>query len=147
MKLSTKGRYGTRAMLDIALNSNGNPVLLKDIAKRQQVSESYLEHIMASLKAAGLIESARGAKGGYYLSKLPKQIRVNQIINCLEGSLAPVECVDKPSVCPRSKTCVTIDLWKKMKDAIDEVVKSTTLQNLVEQHLKKAGKKAAMYHI
>ena len=146
MKLSTKGRYGTRAMLDIALNCAKGSVLLKDIAKRQQISEGYLEHIIASLKTARLIDSTRGAKGGYFLLKNPRQITIAQIINCLEG-LAPVECVDRPSVCKRNKTCVTKDLWAKMKNAIDEVIESTTLGDLVDQHRKKAQKKVAMYHI
>jgi len=148
MKLSTKGRYGTRAMVDIAVHgSNDGPVLLKDIARRQEISEGYLEHLMASLKAAGLVKSERGAKGGYYLAKPATQITAGDILDSLEGPFFPADCVERASVCQRNKICVTRDLWIKMRNAVCEVMESTTLQDLAEQHKKKSRKKVPMYHI
>ena len=137
MKLSTKGRYGTRAMVDIALYYGQGPILLKDIAKRQNISEKYLEHIITSLKIAGLVKSIRGAHGGYILAKDPVQIRLSQIIKALEGSIAPVECVDDPDFCPRAKTCVTRDVWIKIKKSMDEILESISLKELVERQKKK----------
>lgn len=137
MKLSTKGRYGARAMVDIALHEGEGPILLKDIAKRQNISEKYLEHIITSLKVAGLVKSIRGARGGYVLGKDPVQIKLSQIIKALEGSIAPVECVDDPDSCSRAKNCVTRDVWVQMKKAMDDVLESINLKDLVEKQKKK----------
>ena len=147
MRLSTKGRYGTRAMLDLALNSSEGPVLLRDIAKRQEVSEKYLEHSISALRKAGLVRSIRGARGGYVLAKLPSQIRLSEIMEVLEGSMAPVECVDDPQVCQRAQLCVTRDIWAKMKEAIDNILGSITLQDMVEQQNRKKNSKAIVYNI
>jgi Rrf2 family cysteine metabolism transcriptional repressor len=146
MKLSTRGQYGARALLDIALHYDGNPVLLKDIAKRQAISAQYLEHLMSPLIKAGIVRSIRGARGGVTLAKPPEEIKLSQVIQILEGSTAPVECVDNPEVCPRSDSCVTRDVWEEMKRAIIQVLESTTLQDLVERQ-KEKKKPAAMYHI
>jgi Rrf2 family cysteine metabolism transcriptional repressor len=146
MKLSTRGQYGARALLDIALHYDGNPVLLKDIAKRQAISAQYLEHLVSPLIKAGIVRSTRGARGGVTLAKPPKEIRLSQVIQILEGSTAPVECVDDPKVCPRSDFCVTRDVWKEMKRAMIQVLESTTLQDLVERQ-KEKEKPAEMYHI
>ncbi|MBA7653485.1 HTH-type transcriptional regulator CymR [subsurface metagenome] len=147
MRLSTKGRYGTRAMLDLALNSSEGPVLLRDIAKRQEVSEKYLEHSISALRKAGLVRSIRGARGGYVLAKLPSEIRLSEIMEVLEGSMAPVECVDDPQVCQRAQLCVTRDIWAKMKEAIDNILESITLQDMVEQQNRKKNSKAIVYNI
>ncbi len=147
MRLSTKGRYGIRAMLDLALNSSEGPVLLRDIAKRQEVSEKYLEHSISALRKAGLVRSIRGARGGYVLAKLPSQIRLSEIMEVLEGSMAPVECVDDPQVCQRAQLCVTRDIWAKMKEAIDNILESITLQDMVEQQNRKKNSKAIVYNI
>jgi len=147
MKLSTKGRYGTQVMLDLALHHGKGRVLLKDIARRQEISENYLEHLMPPLKAAKLISSSRGAHGGYILTNPPHKIKLIDIIQALEGSLAPAECVNTPRVCSRSKFCVTRDVWTEMKAAIDGVLESTTLQDLVERQKEKDGQKTSMYHI
>ena len=146
MKLSTRGQYGARALLDIALHYDGNPVLLKDIAKRQAISVQYLEHLISPLIKAGVVRSMRGARGGVTLAKLPEEIKLSQVIQILEGSTAPVECVDDPKVCPRSDFCVTRDVWEEMKRAMTRVLESTTLQDLVERQREKA-KPAVMYHI
>jgi Rrf2 family cysteine metabolism transcriptional repressor len=137
MKLSTKGRYGSRALLDIALHQNESPVQLKAIAQRQQISLHYLEHIITPLIAAGIVRSTRGARGGVSLGKLPEEIRLSEVIRVLEGSIAPVECVDDPNVCPRADICVTRDLWSETKKAMVGVLESTTLQDLMERQKEK----------
>jgi len=147
MRLSTKGRYGARAMLDLALNSSKGPVLLREIAKRQEVSEKYLEHSITTLRKAGLVRSIRGARGGYVLAKLPSQIRLSEIMEVLEGSMAPVECVDDPQVCQRAQLCVTRDIWAEMKEAIDNILESITLQDMVERQNRKKNSKAIVYNI
>ena len=147
MRLSTKGRYGTRAMLDLALNPNEGPVLLREIAKRQEVSEKYLEHSISALRKAGLVRSIRGARGGYVLAKSPSQIRLSEIMEVLEGSMAPVECVDDPQVCQRAQLCVTRDIWAEMKEAIDNILESITLQDMVERQNRKKNSKAIVYNI
>ena len=147
MKLSTRGRYATRALLDLALHQAEEPVLIKDIARRQQISQRYLEHLITSLISGGILRSTRGAKGGISLARPPEQIKMGEVIQLLEGSVAPVECVIKPEVCDRSKACVTRDIWCELKDAIDGVLNSTTFQDLVERqkHLDKSREE--MYYI
>jgi len=140
MKLSTKGSYGTRAIIDIALYHGKGPVLLKDIAKRQNISEKYLGHIIASLKIAGLVKSIRGAHGGYVLAKPPVEIKLSHIIKALEGSISPIECVDDSALCPRIKVCATRDIWVKIKRTTDKMLESVSLQDLVEEQKKKEKK-------
>ena len=147
MRLSTKGRYGARAMLDLALNSGEGPILLRDIARRQEVSEKYLEHSITALRKAGLVRSIRGARGGYVLAKSPAQTRLSEIMQVLEGSMAPVECVDDPQVCQRAQLCVTRDIWAEMKEAIDNILESITLQDMVERQNRKKNSKAIVYNI
>ena len=137
MKLSTRSRYGTRAMLDIALHSEGGPTMLKDIADRQSVSPKYLDHILAALRKAGLIKNIRGKGGGYVLTRPASNITVNDIIKVVEGSIAPVECIDNPAFCTKTNTCAVIDLWKQLKESMEDVLNSTTLENLVERHKEK----------
>lgn len=144
MKLSTKGRYGTRALMDIALHREEGPVPLRNIAEREQISLPYLEHLIAPLIEGGIIRSARGVGGGVSLIKSPQEIRLSEVIGLLEGSLAPVKCVTDPSVCSRSEFCVTRDIWSELKAAMDGVLQSTTLQDLVERQ---KGKGQPMYYI
>jgi Rrf2 family transcriptional regulator, cysteine metabolism repressor len=145
MKISTKGRYGMRAMVDLAIHNGETPVLLKDIAKRQQLSERYLEQLVLSLKAAGLVKSIRGAHGGFMLAKAPGEIRLSEIFQVLEGPLGLVECVDDPASCSRVDSCVTRDIWQELKDGIVSILDSKTLQDLAEQQDKKDKKQ--MYYI
>ena len=147
MRMSTKGQYGTRALLDLALHYGEGPVMIKDIARRQGISQHYLEHLFMRLSAAGLVNSTRGAKGGFTLAKPPAQIKVSNVVQLLEGSLAPVQCVDNPKVCSRAASCVTRDVWADMKTAMDKVLESSTLQDLVERHSEKEQAKVVMYHI
>ena len=134
MKLSTRGRYATRAMLDLALHSAEGPVVIRDISRRQEVSELYMKQLIPPLRAARFIRVIRGAHGGLTLAKPPSQIKLIEIIQSIEGSTAPVECVDDAGICSRSDLCVTRVVWTKIKEAIDKVLESTTLQDLVEQH-------------
>jgi Rrf2 family protein len=147
MKLSTRGRYATRALLDLALHRDEEPVLLKDIARRQQISLSYLEHLVAPLIAGGIVRSTRGAKGGISLARSPEKIRLDEIIQLLEGSIDPSECVTNPGVCSRSGSCVARDVWSELKRAINGVLQSVTLQGLVERQKRKQQSETAMYHI
>jgi len=147
MKLSTRTRYGTRALLELALHWGEGPVLLRDIAKRQEISLSYLEHLMAPLVAGGIIRSIKGPKGGVSLAKTPGEIRLDEVVQLLEGSIAPVECINDPGICNRSEFCATRDIWSELKDVISGVLESTTLQDLVERHRKKEKPKQAMYYI
>src|SRR5512137_1078612 len=147
MRLSTKGRYGVRALVDIALNSDGAPVLLKDIAKRQGISAQYLEHLVAPLIRAGILRSIRGAKGGIALARPPEEIRLDRVIEVLEGSVAPVECVDNAGLCARSDECVTRDVWSDIKAAIMGVLESLTVKDLMERQKLKSPSKSETYSI
>ncbi len=147
MKLSTRGRYGTRALLELALHHGKGPVPLKDIAQTQQIPLSYLEHLVAPLIVGGMVLSTRGARGGVSLAKPPEKIRLSDVINLVEGSIAPVECVNNPGVCSRSELCVTRDIWGELKKAMDKVLESTTLQDLAERQKEKERPEGAMYYI
>jgi len=147
MKLSTKGRYGTMALLELALHHGEGPVPLKDIAQRQQISLQYIEHLIAPLIAGGIIRSTRGAKGGVSLVKPPEQVKLSEVIQLLEGSLALVDCVNNPEVCNRSELCVTRDIWGELKKAMDGILESITLQDLVERQKRKERPEEAMYYI
>lgn len=149
MKLSTKGRYGVKAMLDLALHNSEGQIALKNIAERQEISENYLEQLFATLRKAGLVNSIRGSQGGYILAYDPGNITVGAILRALEGSLAPVECVleKDPACCERSDKCVTKNLWTKMRDSVNQVVDSITLSDLVEDYKKVNNKQDFNYYI
>lgn len=147
MKLSTRGRYGTRALLDLALQHEGELIPLKDIAHRQQISLHYLEHLITPLIVAGIVRSSRGPAGGVQLAKSPHEIKLSEVIRAVEGSIVPVECVNDPGVCSRSESCVTRDIWAELKRAMDEVLESTTLQDLVERQERKEQSKELTYYI
>lgn len=139
MKISTKGRYALRLMLDLALNDTGETIRIKDIAARQEISEKYLEQIIAVLNKAGYVKSVRGPQGGYRLARKPKDYTVGMILRLTEGSLAPVACLDDdPNECTRQEDCVTIYIWEKLYAAINSVVDKYTLADLVEWELAKA---------
>ena len=147
MKLSTRGRYGTRALLDLALHHADEPVALKDIAERQEISLAYLEHLIKPLSAGGILRSVKGPKGGISLAKAPADIKLSDIIRLLEGSTAPVECVENPKLCTRSGQCVTRDVWEEMNRAMNGVLESITLQTLMERQQSKKTTKDSMYYI
>ena len=132
MKISTKGRYALRLMLDLASNDSGTPIRLKDVAKRQGISEKYLEQIISILNKAGFVRSVRGPQGGYSLSRTPADYTVGMILRLTEGSLCPVDCAaEENGSCDREDTCVTRMLWKKLDDAISSVVDHVSLEELL----------------
>src|SRR4030042_1909197 len=147
MKLSVRGRYGTRVLLDLALQGGEEPVPLKDIARRQQISLLYLEHLIAPLIAVGMVRSTRGPRGGVCLARLPGEIKLSEVIGLLEGSIAAVDCVSDPKACSRSELCVTRHLWTELKKAMDGVLESVTLQDLVERQKGKEQSAEKMYYI
>ena len=148
MKLSTKGQYGLRALLDMAIYQNEGPGTLNNIAERQGISEGYLEQLMMPLKRAGIVKSIRGAHGGYLLTKDPKNVTVGEIIRVLEGPIAPGACVDEenPEACVRSSFCATRIVWAKVRDSISGVLDSFSLEDLVQES-KKHGDAENMYFI
>jgi Rrf2 family cysteine metabolism transcriptional repressor len=147
MKLSTRTRYGMRALLELALRQGEGPVVLRDIAREQEISLPYLEHLIAPLIAAGIVRSTKGPRGGISLARDPADIKLSEITRVLEGSMAAVECVSDPAVCARSATCVTRDVWSQLKEVMDDVLDATTLQDLVEKQRRKARPEPSMYHI
>ena len=133
MKISTKGRYALRLMLDIAMNDAVEPVRLKDVAERQSISVKYLEQIISQLVRAGYVKSIRGPQGGYRLVKAPKEYTVGMILRQVEGNMVPVACLeDEESGCERQGKCVTLRIWKELNDAIKSVVDKYTLEDLME---------------
>lgn len=133
MKISTRGRYALRLMLDLATNDEGNPIRIRDVAERQGISDKYLEQIISILNKAGYVKSVRGPQGGYLLRKKPEDYTVGMILRLTEGSLAPVACVEEDiGDCERQSGCVTYLLWKKINDAISDVVDTVTLKDLVD---------------
>jgi len=140
MKISTKGRYALRLMLDLAVNYTGEYITIKNIAKRQEISEKYLEQIITQLSKAGFVKSARGAQGGYMLARTPAEYTVGEILRLLEGSLAPVTCLDKKhESCARVNECVTLEVWQKLEKAINNVVDNITLADLVLRQREKTS--------
>lgn len=139
MKISTKGRYALRLMLDLALHDTGEPIRIKEISIRQDISDKYLEQIVSVLNKAGMVKSIRGPQGGYRLARAPEQYTVGSILRLTEGSLAPVSCLeDEPNECPRQEQCATLLLWQKLNDAISSVVDTITLADLVEWQQERA---------
>ncbi len=140
MKLSTRARYGVRLMSALALNYDKGPVFLKDIAKGEKISEKYLSLIIIPLRRTGLVNSIRGAHGGYSLAKNPSQITMKEIIDVLEGDCSLVDCVRNPSTCPRVPICANHDIWAIIGGKISETLNSITLDKLVKMNQEKAQK-------
>lgn len=147
MKLSTRGRYAARAMLDLALNYRQEPVVLSAIARREQISEQYLEQLIGPLKIAGLVRSVRGANGGFILAKPPSLIRIGHIVRAVEGSTALVECVDNPQACSRVAHCLTREVWVKATEAVNNVFDSITLKDLMDRKAEDMLPAGSMYDI
>ena len=147
MKLSTKGRYGSRLLLDLAFHQEKGLVLLGDIARRQQIPLPYLKHLIAPLVSGGILRSTRGAKGGLLLLKAPEQIKLREVIQLLEGPITPVDCVNDPDICERSPTCATRDIWIELQEAMEGVLEATTLRDLMERQRQKEHPVAEMYNI
>lgn len=139
MKLSTKGRYGVRAMVDLASSYGGAPVSIKTISKRENLSEYYLEQLFSPLRRANVIRSIRGAQGGYILCKPPREITVGDIMTILEGPIEVADCIDGVE-CESSDSCATKAVWEKIKRSIDDVMNSITLQDIIDDY--EAAKKS-----
>jgi Rrf2 family protein len=133
MKLSTRSRYGTRLLLDMAQHYNQGPIQLGDIAKRQEISLKYLEQIIIPLKKAHLIETVRGPNGGHILARPPAEITLAEIVSLLEKSVCLVKCTENAEICQRAETCPTRLIWKEMAQAMLDLLKSITLADLVEK--------------
>ena len=135
MKLSSKCRYGIRAVLEIAKNYEQRPTKRKEIAASQDLDDSYLENILIDLKNKNIVAAIRGAKGGFVLKKAPEEITLLDVIQSLHGDLSPAECLNTPSVCNRVENCVTRPIWQRMKIAQEDVLKDVTIKQLLEQEL------------
>ncbi len=146
MKLSTRTRYGVRLMLELALNRDKGQMFLGDIAKQEEISEKYLSLIIIPLKSAGLVNSMRGAHGGYTLAKDPSRITLKEIVDVLEGDTCLVDCVKNSSTCSRAHGCASRDLWSILSSRISETLVSMTLEDLVRMNRVK-GEKALVYEI
>ncbi len=135
MKLSTKGHYGLRAMFELALHYGDDPIPLKMVAERQQLSENYLEQLIAALRKAGLVKSVRGAQGGYILARKPDEITVGDVVRVLEGPIAPLECVNEedPGHCDQFGCCISRNVWAKVRDSIVEVMDSISLADMCRE--------------
>lgn len=132
MWISTKSQYGLRALIEIA-TAGGDPVPLKNVAQRQEISQHYLEQIAASLRRAGFIRSVRGARGGYRLARPPERITAWEVVQAMEGSLSPVNCLDDPTACGFTGSCATEGLWRRVDTAVHSVLAGTTLNDLLQQ--------------
>lgn len=140
LKISTKGRYALRLMLDLALNDSEKPIRIKEIARRQGISDKYLEQIISILNKARFVRSVRGPQGGYLLTKRPEEYTVGMILRLTEGSMAPVDCIDEEiGLCKRSDHCATSIVWKKLNEAISDVIDHITLADLVDWQLVRNG--------
>jgi Rrf2 family protein len=147
MKISTKIRYGTRAMLELASQYGKGPIELKEIAKKENISLKYLEQVIIPLRTAGLVKAIRGSKGGYSLGRPPSEICLNDVVEVLEGPVNLLECVRDSKVCQRSPFCVTRDIWKEVSEAIYEIFHSITLEDMVHRKREKEGRDPSMYQI
>lgn len=137
MKVSSKGRYALRIMIDLALNDNGEFISLKEIAERNDMSMKYSEQIVSLLNKAGYLQTARGNNGGYKLNRKPEEYRVGDILRASEGDLAPIVCLEGDSVCDRKKDCMTFPFWEGLDKAINDYVDSKTLNDIIYNRIEK----------
>jgi Rrf2 family transcriptional regulator, cysteine metabolism repressor len=133
MKLSTKGRYGVKAMVDLAIHYGVQPISIKSISERQHISEYYLEQLFSALRKSGLIKSVRGAQGGYVLNRAPEEITVAEVMYVLEGPIEISDCLED-GICNNIECCATRLLWERVKNSLDSVLKSTTLSDMVNDY-------------
>jgi len=147
MKLSTRARYGSRALMELAAAYPDKQVTLKEVAHKQHLSTKYLGQIMRALKAAGIVRAARGMGGGFSLIRPPGEITLSEVFSALDDPEELVECVLQPHVCPMHDVCPTRDTWVELSEAINKVLESTTLHDLVSRHRQKTSKSALTYQI
>ena len=147
MKISTRIRYGARAMLELAYHYGEGPIELKEIAKKENISLKYLEQVINPLRAAGLLKSIRGSKGGYSLAKPPSEICLYDVVETLEGPLNLLECLRDSKVCQKVPSCVTRDIWREVSEAISKIFYSITLEDMVNRKRDKEERNSPMYQI
>jgi len=147
MRISTKIRYGARAMLELASHYGEGPIELKEIARKENISLKYLEQVINPLRAAGLVKTIRGSKGGYSLAKPPSEICLYDVVETLEGPLNLLECLRDPKVCQKVPSCVTRDIWREVSDSISKIFYSVTLEDMVNRKREKEGNHSTMYQI
>jgi len=147
MKISTRIRYGTRAMLELASHYGEGAIELKEIAHKENIPPKYLEQLITPLRTAGLVRSARGSKGGYSLGKPPSEIYLKDVYEVLEGPVSLVDCLRDARVCQKVSSCVTRDIWGEVSEAIGEIFRSVTLQDMLERKKQKEGMAPSMYEI
>jgi Rrf2 family protein len=147
MKLSTKIRYGSRAMLELASHYGEGAIELREIARKESISAKYLEQVIIPLRTSGLVKSVRGSKGGYSLAKPPSEISLKDVIEVLEGPIKLVDCLADPKICQKIQSCVTRGIWDEATDAINQVFGSVTLEEMVNRRKKKEGAVSPMYQI
>lgn len=147
MRISTRTRYGTRLLFELGYNYGKGPVLLKDIAKRQDISEKYLSKIIILLRSAGIVTSFRGAKGGYTLSRHPQEIKMREVVEVLEGDVAFLDCIKDERVCDKIERCPTREFWCGMERAMNGYLESETLDTIVENYKRKTGEAGEVYYI
>lgn len=146
MKVSTKGDYGVRALIELAHRYGQGPVQSAEIASRQEVPEPYLDQLLTTLRRAGLIRSVRGPQGGHTLIREPRELRLSEVMVALEGSLAPIACVDDPGACTREGGCVQREVWERVRDATQEILENVTIGDLAEKE-REYNRDGGRYHI
>ena len=140
MKISTKGRYGLRILLDIALYRVGDkPRMIREIASNQKISEKYISRLIIELRKAGMVKSIRGSKGGYRISREPKEITLLDVVEVMEGPVSIVDCVSARDCCPRIASCVTREIWTELNNQIREALQKITLQEIIDRYRAKNG--------
>jgi Rrf2 family protein len=136
MKISTKGRYGLRILLDLAIHDSGSPRLIRDIAQSQQISEKYISRLIIALRKGGMVRSIRGARGGFRLKTDPKEITLLDVVEAMEGPLAIVDCVRTPAKCCRIESCPTRSIWNDINTGIRDNMRQVTLQDIIDNYKK-----------
>jgi len=140
VKLCTRARYGARAMLDLAIHYQSGPIAISEVARRQEIPKDYLENVMVPLRLSGLVRAERGSRGGYVLTRAPAQITLGEIVRILEGSLAPVPCLEDPTACNRAPFCVLQAVYAKAQQAMTDVLEAATLADLVTMQFQKGSR-------
>ena len=136
MKISTKGRYGLRILIDLATHDAARPRLVRDIAQSQQISEKYISRLIIELRRARLVRSVRGMKGGFFLARSPKEITLLEILETMEGTISVVDCVLAPEKCPRNATCTARNVWRRLNDGIRELMRNVTFEEILQEYQK-----------
>ena len=147
MKVSTRGRYGLRVLLDVALHQEQGPVALRDVSHRQAISHKYLWQVVNPLQAAGILRAIRGSRGGYVLARAPEEVSIRDIVSILEGPVTVVACVTDPKACDHSVSCTAHDAWAEIEKKLNDAMSSITLKELIRRHREQQNRDVASYMI